>query len=178
MAPVLLKLDWSHGHGVLLAPPVMQSAKMKGRLSYFGNQVAIMCLLTPELSHLSISTVSFIGTADKAVFVESTWVRLDVSPTPGVLKWELTERGTITTARSNSRAAMKPSVCSRGHSLISLSFPTSLGQNSKKRKKKPSKVTCSGCNYWHWEIEAGLSSMQCWRTSMSSGLHSILFQKY
>lgn len=37
MAPVLLKLEQIHGHEVLWARPVMQSAQLKGKESYFGS---------------------------------------------------------------------------------------------------------------------------------------------
>lgn len=53
MAPVLLKLDWIHGHEVLLASPVMQSAKLKGQQSYFGTVVKWQSCAFPHLnSHI------------------------------------------------------------------------------------------------------------------------------
>lgn len=152
--------------------------KRKTKLFWYRCEVAIMCLPTLEFLDWPISTVSFIGNPKKAALV--------VSPPECVLVslWLVASWSeTITTACSNSWAAVKLSVCSRGYSLISLSpSPTSLWDKTANKKKRnttqPSKVTWNGCNYWHWEIEGGLPSMQCWRTSMSSGLHSILFQKY
>lgn len=50
MAPVLLKLDWIHGHEVLLASPVMQSGKLKGQQSYFGTVVKWQSCAFPHLN--------------------------------------------------------------------------------------------------------------------------------